>query len=293
MRRLLAILIAALGWCAAAEADPAADAERYAACMERARAAPEAGLAEAEAWLTQTESTAARHCRAVALVGLGRAEEAVGAFEELGRAQEKPKPALAAELYRQAAMVELEAGRLDAAEALQDRGLGLAPDSVELLIDRALLLGAREDYAEALKTLERARQLAPARADVLVLTAAAHRLLGRPEPAQQALEAALALDPDDAGALRAGRANIHGHLDYVGWLTMRRNWLAGDRFSLADIAAAAHLSAVDYVGDVPWSEHEDAKLWYQRVKSRPSFRPLLADILPGAPPPRHYADLDF
>ena len=201
MRRLLAILIAALGWCAAAEADPAADAERYAACMERARAAPEAGLAEAEAWLTQTESTAARHCRAVALVGLGRAEEAVGAFEELGRAQEKPKFALAAELYRQAAMVELEAGRLDAAEALQDRGLGLAPDSVELLIDRALLLGARVDYAEALKTLERARQLAPARADVLVLTAAAHRLLGRPEPAQQALEAALALDPDDAGAL--------------------------------------------------------------------------------------------
>jgi len=90
-----------------------------------------------------------------------------------------------------------------------------------------------------------------------------------------------------------GRANIHAHLDYIGWLTMRRNWLAGERFSLADIAAAAHLSAVDYVGDVPWSEHEDAKLWYQRVKSRPSFRPLLADILPGAPPPRHYADLDF
>ena len=97
----------------------------------------------------------------------------------------------------------------------------------------------------------------------------------------------------DSQALRAGRTNIHAHLDYVGWLSMRRNWLAGDRFSLADITAAAHLSVVDYVGDVPWSEHEDAKLWYQRVKSRPSFRPLLADLLPGAPPPSHYADLDF
>ena len=97
----------------------------------------------------------------------------------------------------------------------------------------------------------------------------------------------------DSQALRAGRTNIHAHLDYVGWLSMRRNWLAGDRFSLADIAAAAHLSVVDYVGDVPWSEHEDAKLWYQRVKSRPSFRPLLTDLLPGAPPPSHYADLDF
>lgn len=97
----------------------------------------------------------------------------------------------------------------------------------------------------------------------------------------------------DSNALRAGRANIHGHLDYIGWLTVRRNWLAGERFSLADITAAAHLSVVDYLGDVPWSEHEDAKLWYARVKSRPSFRPLLADLLPGSPPPPHYADLDF
>jgi glutathione S-transferase len=97
----------------------------------------------------------------------------------------------------------------------------------------------------------------------------------------------------DSLALRAGRANIHAHLDYIGWLSLRRNWLAGERFSLADITAAAHLSIVDYVGDVPWSEHEDAKLWYARVKSRPSFRPLLSDLLPGAPPPRHYADLDF
>lgn len=94
-------------------------------------------------------------------------------------------------------------------------------------------------------------------------------------------------------ALRTGKTNIHAHLDYIGWLTLRRRWLAGDRFSLADITAAAQLSVVDYLGDVPWDEHEDAKQWYQRVKSRPSFRPLLADVLPGAPPPPHYADLDF
>jgi len=96
-----------------------------------------------------------------------------------------------------------------------------------------------------------------------------------------------------AQAIRAGHANIHYHLDYVAWLADRRTWLAGDFFSLADIAAAAHLSAIDYLGDVPWEDHAEAKDFYARIKSRPSFRPLLADHIPGVPPPKHYADLDF
>ncbi len=103
----------------------------------------------------------------------------------------------------------------------------------------------------------------------------------------------LGLGQPDSGAIRAGHANIHTHLDYIAFLIGQRKWLAGDFFSLADVTAAAHLSCVDYVGDVPWDEHEDAKDWYARVKSRPSFRPLLADHIPGAPPPKHYADLDF
>ena len=103
----------------------------------------------------------------------------------------------------------------------------------------------------------------------------------------------LGLGEPDSGAIRAGHANIHVHLDYIGFLMQHRKWLAGDYFSLADVAAAAHLSCVDYLGDVPWEEHPDAKDWYARVKSRPSFRPLLADHIPGAPPPKHYADLDF
>ncbi len=103
----------------------------------------------------------------------------------------------------------------------------------------------------------------------------------------------LRLGTPDSRAIRAGKANIHYHLDYIGYLTERRRWLGGERLSLADLTAAAHLSCVDYLGDVPWSEHEAAKDWYARVKSRPSFRPLLSDHIPGAPPPRHYADLDF
>jgi glutathione S-transferase len=94
-------------------------------------------------------------------------------------------------------------------------------------------------------------------------------------------------------AIRVGHANLPHHLDYIGYLVERRRWLAGDHFSIADITAAAQLSSLDYLGDVPWDAHEPAKEWYARIKSRPSFRPILADHLPGLPPPRHYRDLDF
>ena len=97
----------------------------------------------------------------------------------------------------------------------------------------------------------------------------------------------------DSAAIRAGHANIPTHLEYIGYLCERRTWLSGGGLSLADAAAAAHISALDYLGDVPWEEHPAAKDWYVRIKSRPSFRPLLQDRIPGLPPPKHYADLDF
>jgi glutathione S-transferase len=94
-------------------------------------------------------------------------------------------------------------------------------------------------------------------------------------------------------AIRAGHANLPHHLDYIGYLVDRRRWLAGDFFSLADITAAAHISTLDYLGDVPWDNHEPAREWYARIKSRPSFRAILSDHVPGLAPPKHYADLDF
>ncbi|HZS62946.1 MAG TPA: glutathione S-transferase family protein [Xanthobacteraceae bacterium] len=97
----------------------------------------------------------------------------------------------------------------------------------------------------------------------------------------------------DTEAIRAARVNIRYHLAYIGWLVRERDWLAGESLSFADLAAAAHLSVADYLGDVPWSEDEFAKAWYARVKSRPAFRPLLADTMAGIPASKTYADLDF
>jgi glutathione S-transferase len=96
-----------------------------------------------------------------------------------------------------------------------------------------------------------------------------------------------------ADVIRAAKANVRYHLAYIGWLAQTRNFLAGDRLTYADLAAAAHLSAIDYLGDVPWIEDDAAKAWYARVKSRPSFRPLLSEWLAGVPASRTYVDLDF
>ena len=97
----------------------------------------------------------------------------------------------------------------------------------------------------------------------------------------------------DAGALRAGYTNLRHHLEYLGWLAETRKWLAGSSISLADFAAAGHISALDFIGDIDWEVSPPAREWYARMKSRPSFRPILAHRVRGMDPPLHYADLDF
>ncbi|MEM7597607.1 MAG: glutathione S-transferase family protein [Pseudomonadota bacterium] len=97
----------------------------------------------------------------------------------------------------------------------------------------------------------------------------------------------------DSGNVKAGAKAIKFHLDYMAWLLDRRRWLAGDAMSMADFAAAAHLSSLDYISDVDWNRSEVVKDWYAKIKSRPAFRAILADQVSGFPPPAHYADLDF
>ncbi|WP_439111688.1 FtsZ-binding protein FzlA [Lentibacter sp.] len=97
----------------------------------------------------------------------------------------------------------------------------------------------------------------------------------------------------DSKNVKAGAKAIKFHLDYLTWLLEHRRWLAGNEMTLADFAAAAHLSSLDYISDVDWNRSETVKDWYAKIKSRPAFRSILADQVPGFPPPPHYADLDF
>lgn len=97
----------------------------------------------------------------------------------------------------------------------------------------------------------------------------------------------------DSKNVKTGAQKIKYHLDYMAWLLDRRRWLAGDSMTLADFAAAAQLSSLDYIRDVDWNRSELVKDWYAKIKSRPAFRSLLADQLSGFPQPDHYSNLDF
>lgn len=97
----------------------------------------------------------------------------------------------------------------------------------------------------------------------------------------------------DPSALRAAKANLSEHMQYFAYLLATRRWLCGDEMCLADFALAAHLSALDYLGDVNWDKAGEAKDWYARIKSRPAFRTLLGDRVVGMPAAANYADLDF
>ena len=97
----------------------------------------------------------------------------------------------------------------------------------------------------------------------------------------------------DANILRVGRKNLITHMQYIDWLSKNRDWLAGTSFSIADISASANLSILDYLGEIKWKDFSYAKEWYARVKSRPSFKSVLLDKIPGLLPPKNYSDLDF
>lgn len=103
----------------------------------------------------------------------------------------------------------------------------------------------------------------------------------------------LGLGPPELQNLRTGKEGLKMHLYMLEDLLQARDWLAGRRLSLADFAAASHLSVIDYFGDMPWREFPAVKTWYMKLKSRPCFRPLLADRWPGLAPAGNYDNLDF
>lgn len=97
----------------------------------------------------------------------------------------------------------------------------------------------------------------------------------------------------DTKALREAMKMANAHLDYIDYLLDHRRWMGGPVLSLADLAAAAHLSVADYLGGIDWRGHEQTREWYAGLKSRPSFRPLLSERMEIIGPPDHYDKVDF
>lgn len=93
--------------------------------------------------------------------------------------------------------------------------------------------------------------------------------------------------------LKAGLNNLKFHMQYVDYLADRNSYIACKKLSLADLTVAAHLSVMDYLGDIPWNEYPSAKQWYAKIKSRPSFKDILKDNIRGIHPSANYTNLDF
>ncbi len=97
----------------------------------------------------------------------------------------------------------------------------------------------------------------------------------------------------NSNAIRAAKKNFNYHLNFIDYLLKNNDYLCGEKVTLADFAAAAQLSVLDFMGDISWDKSDKAKHWYSLIKSRPSFRSLLLDKVSGLYPPKHYADPDF
>jgi glutathione S-transferase len=110
---------------------------------------------------------------------------------------------------------------------------------------------------------------------------------------EKAFKRSFGMGGPDSQAIRSGNLHLYKFFEYITFLLERRHWLAGDEFSLSDVVGAAHISAIDYIGHISWEKWPDVKEWYCRIKSRPSMRAILQDVVPGISPPSYYRDTDF
>jgi tetratricopeptide (TPR) repeat protein len=252
--RLPRLLVLALAAFAVGASDARADQfdiareQKYQDCMAQAQRVPDDGYEAALAWEGQGGGDPARHCAAVALIGLGKYREAAAQLESLGAALAEQQPQLAAQAFAQAGQAWSMAG--DTKRALDDAaaGLKLAPEDVDLLLDRAIAYATLGDFASAITDLDKAQTLAPTRADILVYRASARRLTNDLAKARTDADAALALDPKNAEALLE-RGNIRRLTDDPAGA--REDWLQVVELAAgtpAGDAAKANLERLDVKG---------------------------------------------
>jgi len=214
-----------------------ADGPDYDRCLALLRDDPDEAMRFAQAWDATGGGDGARHCIALALLGLGEPDRAAERLERLGGASRAGSLARAA-VFGQASQAWMMAGDPNRAFGAATIALTLAPTDVELLVDRSVVLAAMRRYRESIDDLDSALALEPERAEAWVLRAAALRHLERVEQAMLAVERALILAPDNAeallerGILRQLRGDAGGaRLDW-----MRAIQLAPDTMA-ADLAA--------------------------------------------------------
>jgi len=183
----------------AADQPPPDDAARYENCIALAKRAPADGWEEALSWTGEGGGEPARHCGAVALIGLKQYKEAAARLEDLAlRSQDEAS--LRAEMLAQAGQAWILAGNPQRAYADQTTALKLTPGVSDLLIDRAESLALAKNWGDALADLDAALGVAPDRVDALTYRATAKRMTGDLAGAAADAARAIALDSHAQGA---------------------------------------------------------------------------------------------
>lgn len=167
---------------------------QYKHCIALARQKPEEGWEEALAWGSLGGGEPARHCGAIALIGLRQFEEGASRLEDLASTSHGDAK-LRAGMLAQAGQAWLLAKNPERANAAQTAALKLVPDAPDLLVDRSESLAAAQNYKEALADLNRALQIAPDRVDALTFRATAKRFLDDRAGAETDIAKVLKIDP--------------------------------------------------------------------------------------------------
>ncbi len=92
--------------------------------------------------------------------------------------------------------------------------------------------------------------------------------------------------------IRTARSNLKYHMQYFNYLIKEHDFFVDDNLSYVDLFYGASLTVLDYIDELNFFEFEKLKNLYSIVKSRPSFKKILADRIIGVNPHSDYLKLD-
>ena len=93
--------------------------------------------------------------------------------------------------------------------------------------------------------------------------------------------------------IRTARSNLKYHMQYFNYLMKDHDFFVDDNLGYVDLFYGASLTVLDYIDELNFFEFEKLKNLYSIVKSRPSFKKILADRIIGVNPHSDYLKLDY
>lgn len=184
----------------------------YKDCTTLANSNPQMALDKANEWLKIDDSVAAHHCRAMALYGLKRYEQAASELEIVRAKIDASQISIRSYVARQGARAWIDASKPQNAlnilteqinDMTENRGDNAtqAQLTTELLLDRGRIREQYGQYSEAVQDFDQAISLSPSNEDVLIERAKVFSQLGDSGLALRDLQIVLRFNPHNTQAL--------------------------------------------------------------------------------------------